>query len=107
MSDFVILLLIGCAISAALGYHFGKKEKTKVTNTEAIDYAVSWKNTAIKQAKTIDNINDRLTYFSLGEIPYLYEYLKDEESCTDDTPLLGIVFPIDENTNWTTECEEE
>ena len=108
MIDAIDILFVFLLVAfAAGGYYFGRKSKVKAANSEAIDYAVSWKNTACKQAKTIENINDRLTYFSLGEIEDLYDYLKNEEGCSDDTPLLGIVFPIDENTNWVTEYEDE
>lgn len=90
------------ALGGLLGFRVGRKKVFK----DISDYAISWKNTAMKQAKTINDINERLQYYTVGELAGLYEYLKDAEDAEDSDVVLGLIASEGEFIEWKTEIGE-
>ena len=89
-----LMIVLSAAFGAAVGYLIGVRSKGIKVKKDLIDAAEYWKATSIKQGKQIEDFRDRLTYFTVGEIPYLGEGLAEEYD--ENQPLLGLLFPLEE-----------
>ena len=92
MLVYVLITTLLVAASVSGGYFLGKRKGRKEVDDQFFNLACTWKATSERQARTIEDIHDKLIYFTVGEIGDLYEYLKDEEDAEDTSPLLGIVM---------------
>lgn len=90
------LQIIPFILCGLVGYFFGYRAGKRDIDREHLDYAISWRNTAVKQANQIDHMMNKLEYFTVGDIGDLYEYLKEDEIFDDSYPILGIVGPLTE-----------
>ena len=92
-----ILTIVSYILVGALGYVIGYYQKKHKVESILIDKQIFFENQSKKQAAMIDELNNRLEYFTVSEIYQLSEYLEENEF-DEDQVLLGLVYPF-EKTN--------